>query len=290
MKKILFSFALALVSPVFSKAQAIDTLVYYNQQSQPAALADYNYTAEEVNGALEKKFLDAKFPKAIKVKDGFFLYKGVLLPEIALVKLDIYTKVMAKGTSNSDLFIMLSKGYDNFISKTTDPEIAANTLVFMNGFNKNLTAYRYSVAIEKESELIKELDKRIKKTEEERLSLEKSKSKAQSKIGDLQQKSDGLKIKFEIQQKALEDIRTKKVTLEEMAALKKEVSKQEDATSKARKKHEESLKDIQSKNLELEKMTQSIADKKGEQERLTAEVQLEKQKQEELKLKLAAIQ
>lgn len=290
MKKIFVALSLAFSIPMLSWAQAIDTLTYFNQQTLPSSVAHYDYSTVEVTGALEKKFIDLKFPKAAKAKDGFTLYKGVLMPEISTVKLDLYAKVVPNGTANSSLYIILSKGYDNYISKTTDPEIIANTLNFLNGFNKNAAAFRYGIEIEKQNAVIKDVEKRIKKSESDKESLEKTKSKIQSKIGELKQKSDGLKLEYENQQKALEMVRTKKATIEEMATLKKEVSKQESATNKARKKQEESLNDIKSKEEDVEKADKNIAQNKSEQDKLNSELQSEKQKLEDLKNKLAALQ
>lgn len=290
MKNILFITALVFASPLISKAQAKDTLTFFNQQTQAASVIQYPYSASEVTGALAKKFGSLKFPKALKAVDGYSLYKGVTIPEISTIKLDVFTKVVAQGETISSLYLILSKGYENFISKTSDPEIVANSLNFLNGFNKDLSAYRYGVDIGKQNEVIKVVDKKAKSTEDERKSFEKSKSKIQSKIGDLQQKSDGLRVKFEMQQKLLEEVRNKKVTLEEMSALKKEVTKAESATSKARKKHEESIKDIDSKKAELEKVEGKLSENKAEQDKINAELQAEKQKADDLKAKLAELQ
>lgn len=290
MKNILFIVALVFASPLLSKAQATDTLTFFNQKTQASTVAHYDFSAEEVSGALNKKFSSLKFPKAVNVVDGYSLYKGVLIPEISSVKLDVYTKVVAQGVANSSLYLILSKGYDNYVSKASDPEIVANSLLFLNGFSKNIRAYRYGVEIDKQNELIKGIDKRLESSDDQKKSLEKNKSKIQSKIGDLQQKSDGLRVKFETQQKLLEEVRNKKVTLEEMSALKKEVSKAESATSKARKKHEESIKGIDSKKAEVEKVDSKLAENKAEQDKINTELQAEKQKLEDLKAKLAELQ
>ena len=289
MRKIFLFITVAFVLPLLSIGQAADTLTYFNQQTLAASVAHYNYSAEEINGALEKKFIAAKFPKASKSKDGYMLYKGVSMPEISTVKLDFYSKVVPNG-ANSSLYIILSKGYDNYISKSSDPEIIANTLNFLNGFNRNAAAYRYGVAVENQNLVIKDVEKKIKKSEAEKESIEKEKSKIQSKIGDIKQKADGLKIEHENQQKSLEILRNKKATLEEMAALKKEVSKQEDLTNKARKKHEEALKNIKSKEEEVEKEDKNLAKNKAEQESLASALAVEKQKLEDLKTKLAEFQ
>lgn len=290
MKNILFIVALVFASPLISKAQAKDTLTFFNQQTQAASVVQYPYSASEVTGALAKKFGKLKFPKALKAVDGYSLYKGVTIPEISTIKIDVLTKVVAQGESISSLYLILSKGYENFISKTSDPEIVANSLNFLNGFIKDLSAYRYGIEIEKQNAIIKGMDKKLESSVDENKSLERSKTKIQSKIGSLQQKSDGLRVKLETQQKLLEEVRNKKVTLEEMSALKKEVSKAESATSKARKKHEESIKDIDSKKAELEKVDGKLTENKAEQDKINAELKAEKQKLEDLKSRLAELQ
>jgi hypothetical protein len=91
MKNITFTLAI-LFSLSFAALAQNATLATseINKVSQPCIKSEYNISADMVEGALKKKFNDAKLGSGSKATDGFRVYKGVVIPEITKEKMDVY--------------------------------------------------------------------------------------------------------------------------------------------------------------------------------------------------------
>jgi hypothetical protein len=94
---------------------------------------------------------------------------------------------------------------------------------------------------------------------------------------------------MENQQKTLETIKTKTATIEQMDALKKEVSKQEDVVKKATKRYDNAINDAEYFVKELKENALEIQQNKTDQENQIAEVKKQKDILESLKAELAKI-
>ena len=92
---------------------------------------------------------------------------------------------------------------------------------------------------------------------------------------------------MEAQQKALETVKMKTVTVEEMNALKKELSKQQSTTEKATKKYNNALEDAGTYNENLKKAEDKIMDAVLEQTKTKSEITEANKKIDDLKTQLA---
>jgi chromosome segregation ATPase len=84
-------------------------------------------------------------------------------------------------------------------------------------------------------------------------------------------------------------VKAKTATLDQMDALKKEVSKQEDATAKAEKKYNNSMKDGEEYKGDLNKAESKIGEAQIEMDKVKTELQNENNKLAELRAQLAAL-
>jgi hypothetical protein len=245
MKKTLFTLttlAFFSLTALAQNAQTGTTII--NKASQPCVYADYQYEGSIVEGALKKKFADAKIGSDSKATDGFRVYKGVVVPQLTNEKIDLYVKVEEKKPM-STVYMLTSKGYDNFMKKETDSNTINNSIAFLNNFMNDVLSFK--------------LGKDIEKQEDANSMMQRKKNKSIAKDGEslVERKIErlnpvflktnieigSLKSDMENQQKMLETVKAKTATIEQMEALKKEVSKQEDAVKKATKKYESALKD-----------------------------------------------
>lgn len=272
MKKILLTLTTLsiLIGNSFAQnAQTGTTII--NKASQPCVYADYQYEGSIVEGALKKKFTDAKIGSDSKASDGFRVYKGVVVPQLTNEKIDLYIKVEEKKPM-STVYLLTSKGYDNFMKKETDSTTINNSINFLNNFMNDVLSFKLGKDIEKQEEVIADAEKKNKSIAKDGESLLKEKSKIESRISKTNIEIGSLKSDMENQQKMLETVKAKTATIEQMEALKKEVSKQEDATKKATKKYESALKDADDNATDLKKNEEEIAKNKTEQETQIAEV------------------
>lgn len=160
--------AMLALTPAIVNAQTNETSVSYNKSSANAFVTSVAGEKEFVANSLEEYFKKSFNSKSTATK-GFKLYKGVSWPEVSTDKLDVYYKVDHKK-GNNQVTMLVSKGYDNFISSATDLPMAEGVKGFMNTIkDKALLAANASelAAAQKALEAAqKEYDRAAKKDED----------------------------------------------------------------------------------------------------------------------------
>lgn len=139
------------------------------QMSGYAAVSKYGKS--EIKAAVSEK-LEAEGIKKGSKKKGFYVYKGVSWPAISPNKIDVYYKVKGNKRKSTLLFVA-SKGYDNYITSASDAMTANNITAFLQTLDTQI-----------------ELDKQIKKKEEELKKLNEEEKKKQEKLKDAQEAQD----------------------------------------------------------------------------------------------------
>ena len=275
------------LSSLLVAQNAKETSIEFNKKSQPAVSADFDMPGMITEGAIKKKMKDAKI-KGGNSKDGFITYAEVIIPEIRAEKMDVYFKIEDKATT-STLYMLCSKGYENFMSQATDPEVSAKTIAYITSLKKDIMTYGYNDEIAKQTEKQEDLEKDLKKAVKKGESLVKDKAQTESNINKNQNNIGNLKADKESQQKTLDFVRAKTGTVEQMNSIKKEISKQEDAVKKATKKYESALEDADDYKKDLEKTNTNINENQSEQVRLKGEIEKVKSLIADFKGKLSAL-
>lgn len=155
-----------------------ETQVTYMKKVTNAYAKEFNISKGDLEDVVEKYFKDNFKGKRLK-SNGYYLYKGVDWAEVSTEKLDVYYKV-GGGKRNATLTIMVSKGYDNFISSQSSPQISAEVMNFLNtfqvkidDFNRKATAAALAKEIEKKEKDLKSFDKEEKKLQDKIKDIEK---------------------------------------------------------------------------------------------------------------------
>ncbi|HNB81320.1 MAG TPA: hypothetical protein PLP34_03990 [Chitinophagaceae bacterium] len=266
--KLIVHFVLTLCLTIQLHAQdARITPIDWNQTKTNGIQVNYSMPAEMVDGALRKKWSDAGLGSGDKGKDGFRIYKGSVVPEIAKEKMDYYVKVDAVQ-GQSVLSVLISKGYDNFLKPDIDSETYKQAKTYFNAFVKDATAFMVNHDITNQQNSLLQLEKDKKNLLKNEKNLNKKKEKLESELAETKIEMAALKSDMENQQKALELVRTKTATIDQVDALKKEVSKQESVTKKASKKYEQSLEDVADAQKDVAENAHEIEENKMAMERL----------------------
>lgn len=161
MNRVILNLSLAIGLALFSvnvQAQkVVETGISYNKQNINGFVGSYNIPSKDLS-----TIADAYFAKNIKGKKkknkGFSVFQGVNWPAVPLEIGDVYYSVSGKKNESS-LSVMVSKGYDNFITSASDAEIAAAVQRFFTDFNKDIEAFYLAHKIEAQKELIVKLEK-----------------------------------------------------------------------------------------------------------------------------------
>lgn len=178
MKKIISNGILAAVlclGNLVVNAQTNETPVSYNKSDANGFVTDVMGDKEFVASSLEAYFKQ-KFNAKPTTSKGYRSYKGVYWPEFAAEKLDVHYKLDHKK-GNTRVTMLVAKGYDNFISSSSAPEIAGAVKGFMNTIEDKASsaanASALATAQSSYNEAQKAFDRAARKEEELRKEEEK---------------------------------------------------------------------------------------------------------------------
>lgn len=164
-----------------AKAQnAMETSVDFKKDKHNAVVATYEVPKDMLEAALKQR-LDKDNLGKMKKSDGFITYSAVIWNVTGNVKMDLYFKV--DGSKNkSTISVLASKGYDNFVSSNTDADIINNLKTYLNGFTDVIGAYKLSLEIKAQEDLIQKTEKDYGKVTDKTADLEKQKLSLEQKI------------------------------------------------------------------------------------------------------------
>jgi len=168
------------------------------EQTILAKLKETGYKPEKSGGFLNKK----------NKEEGFYKFSGVVLPELVNQQLDLYFKVDPLDSNNgSSITLLVSKGYENFVSAETDSATFAASERFLNGFVQNTNIYNINHQLEENKNNIATSEKKWK-------DLRDKQEEAKKKIIQLESDIKSWKADEVLQQQEVERLRNSEKELE----------------------------------------------------------------------------
>jgi hypothetical protein len=132
--KIIFTTLVALFITLYAGAQSFETKSEYNKQQQPAVMSEFAYPPDLVEDVILEDLKQKGFGKGKSTK-GYTLYQAINFTEISGEKIDLYVKIEKKSRKEKDISIvtfLVSKGYENFVSGTSDANMMQNIMNYVN--------------------------------------------------------------------------------------------------------------------------------------------------------------
>ncbi len=211
------AFLLAGIMPAFS--QATFTTITIDKKIQPGLVLHLPDNKDVAEGTILQKLKETGYSPETKGKlfwkknklDGFYVFNGITLPALNNQKLDMYFKVDPESKSQKDksiIYLLVSKGYDNFISPEVDSATFIAATDFLNGFVATTAGYRLNLDIQEQEKIVKGAEKKLVDLQDDEKSFIK-------KIEDLQADLRNKKNDQVMQEK---EISNQKVKLEELKA------------------------------------------------------------------------
>jgi len=165
---ILFLFA----GIVSASAQATFSTITINKQLQPGLVLQLPNNTEVAEGTILQKLKETGYTPETKGKlfwktnkrDGFYVFDGVSLPELNNQKVDLYFKVEPKSHSHkeeSTISMLVSKGYDNYISPEMDTAAFGAATAFLDGFVSGTASYRLTLDIDEQEKIVQGAEKKL---------------------------------------------------------------------------------------------------------------------------------
>jgi hypothetical protein len=208
-KLILGSLSLMIMFCVSGFSQDIsETNISFMDGKQNAIEATYNFS-EDVMETVVKNVLEKKSIKKTKNTKGYSLYEGAIFGELSSDKIDFYIKVDGNKTSTK-IIILISKGYNNFVSESSDPSTVKNVKKLCKEFNVNAIEEHLNREITKQEEVIKDAEKKYNKSVSKGKDLLKDKEDIIKKIGENSEEQKTMKANIEEQNKILGTLKSKK--------------------------------------------------------------------------------
>lgn len=182
MRKLIIMFALYLLHSG-SFAQAHFDKVDYQKESRSSIVHDIPFSSATVEKAIDDAFAALGY-KGTSSK-GFTVYKGVRLIEIGEEAYDIYfmvDKKSRKDKDNSTVTMMLSKGFDEFLTVKSDEKVLDKARVYLDSLRNIVSVFDLKQQIAAQEDEVKKADKKNVSLQDELKDLEKRKRKLEDQI------------------------------------------------------------------------------------------------------------
>ena len=145
--------------------------------------------------------------------DGYYIFKGVALRDLNGQVVDLYFKVDRKSrkeSSQSYIYMMVSKGDEQFISSETDTAIYSSSTNFLNRFAEYGASYKLDVDIQNQDEAVQAAQKKYTRLRDDEADYTKKIADLESKLKNNREQQDTQVKVIEAEKKKLEDLRAKK--------------------------------------------------------------------------------
>ena len=221
MKKIfiLLAFVCSATGTIF--AQSAFSAITINKKVQPGLLLHLPNNTDVAEGTLLQKLKETGYKPETSgslfwkknKQDGFYVFNGVQLPALSNQQLDLYFKIEknkdVKG--NSLMYMLVSKGYDNFVSPEVDAVTFQAATAFLDGFVAGNVSFSLQQEIDAQDRVVLNAEKKLSNLQDEEKSLRKKAEQVQANIESNRSDMD-LQAKEIVNQKAaLERLKAKKL-------------------------------------------------------------------------------
>ncbi|MES2849036.1 MAG: hypothetical protein V4685_08270 [Bacteroidota bacterium] len=210
MKKLLLSAAISFIT-ITAFSQARTATADYNKTMQPAVEIEIPFEEKTVMKSLVEK-MEKKGYKGKESKD-YMVFKGVTMSELGTGTYDLYFKADRKSRKEKDITVLtmlVSGGYEKFISEADDSELHSKMKTFLDKHTEQATAYDLELQIKEQTEAVEKAAKKYTNSVEDGEDLVKKKEKLEKEIVDNTQKQADMKAESEKQVQILETLKAKR--------------------------------------------------------------------------------
>lgn len=215
--KALLSFLLFVVC-LHASAQSVSTAIKYDKDNQQGLMLYLPYSQGVAEGTILSKLKEigyepeskgSLFWKNNKV-NGFYVFKGVTLRGDTPQVVDLYFKVERRGRkkdNQSVMYMLTSKGADNFVSDASDATAYAAAQNFLNGFTTETASYKHTLDIQAQEETVKKAGKKLSDLQDEERDLNKKITKLQDDLRKNKDNQVSQQATIEAERRKLDDLK-----------------------------------------------------------------------------------
>ncbi len=220
--KALLSFLLLTIC-VAASAQSVGTTVKFNKIDRPALMLYLPYNETVAEGTIVSKLKEIGFQPETKGSlfwkqdktDGFYIYKGVVLKDTTSQNqlVDLYFKIDRRGNkrdNQSVIYMLTSKGSENFVTSLSEPATYASAQNFLNGFVAQTATYKHGLDVTAQEEVVKKAEKKLTDLMNDEQDLNKKIAKLQDDLAKNKQAQANQQATIEGERKRLEELKVAK--------------------------------------------------------------------------------
>lgn len=206
--KKLFVLTCFIASAWVARAQdAHEIKVDYNKRTIAGYEAQYAVDKKLIKQTLEDRLKKVGAGSGKRSK-GYRKYTKVVFSELSSRQMDIYVKVKGKR-SRSTVTMLVSAGYDNFVSQASDPATASNTISFLNNLDEDAEKMKSALQRAGSEAAMKAAEKALKDAEREKKRLARKKARLDRKLAREQKNSQKAGAELEKEKMKLEEMKTR---------------------------------------------------------------------------------
>lgn len=178
---------LAIAFSLASYAQSKTSTATFSNNTVAAIETNIPYSVALVEKAIEEKL----YPFNVKPREqkGFLAYRGVKIDSISEKEIDLYFKISRKGKKDKDasvVTLLISSGFEIFMSAGTNPEEFARAKLFMNSLLPGSAAVDIDVQINTQEDAVRKADRKLESLKDELNELRKKLKQTSEKLADTQ--------------------------------------------------------------------------------------------------------
>jgi hypothetical protein len=167
------------------KSQAYSGQSDYNKNMISAVLDEYPYEEGTVDNAIDAKFKGMGYNS--KGSGDYKVFKAVKLTDIGPDVYDLYFKTDRKSKKEKGrtvVYLLISKGNENFVSEAADTALFANVKSFLNNLITDVAAADLEKQIADQEDVVKKANKKMSNLQDDGQDLAKKLQKIQQQIAD----------------------------------------------------------------------------------------------------------
>ena len=183
MKQILVLFFL--LAGTAGMGQSKVSKVEYQKADREAIVHELPFEEDMVTKAIQDTL--EKLGYKGKESKGFVVYRGVKLAALGSGAYDLYfavDKKSRKEKSSSHVTMMISTGFEEFITEKSHPELVHNAKAYMDNLRHTVALYDHNVQIAEQEEAVRKVEKKMEDLAEEAQDLQKKMKKLEKEIDD----------------------------------------------------------------------------------------------------------
>ena len=215
MKKTILIMYILVTSAMSAQVKSQASPLQFQGKSVNSFTIELPQKLDYVKQLFNTKFEIDRFGTPKKNDQNFFFYQQIKLPKITASFLDIYYQLEETKTDNGTFVkvnLLISKGYDNFISKETDESATQNIMEMLNDLGISVERKNFEIQIAKKEQDVQVEKQKLILLEEELQAIENEKIELEKKIA---LKAEVLKTQAKTTQDMGNELQKIKVTLSE---------------------------------------------------------------------------